>query len=270
MELDRADILRFKAGLLGDAACGTADVERAHGELRSRFTDRLRCDDADGFADLDQFSGREISAVAADAGAAPGLAGQYRANFHALDTGRLNRAGEVFRDLLIDLDDDFAFVVFDLLERHTADDTISQRLDDFARLDDGSDVDAVHCSAVAFADDHVLRDVHQTASEISGVRGLESRIRQTLACAVRRDEVLLHGKTFAEVCRDRRFDNFTRRLRHQTAHPGQLANLLFRSARAGIRHQQDGIESVAGFLRAFHFGEHHVGDLFGHVRPDRR
>ena len=83
-----------------------------------------------------------------------------------------------------------------------------------------------------------------------------------------RDEVLLYGETFAEVRSDRRFDNFARRLRHQSAHAGELADLLFRSARARVRHQQDGIETVAGFLSTFHLVEHHVGNLFGDIRPN--
>ena len=120
----------------------------------------------------------------------------------------------------------------------------------------------------AFADDDVLRHVHQTARQVTGIGRLQRRIRQTFACAVRRDEVLQHVQTFAEVRRDRRFDNFTRRLRHQTAHTGQLTDLLFRSAGAGVGHEQDRIESVARLLGSFHFVEHHVGDLFRHVRPD--
>src|SRR5207253_8127949 len=119
----------LQAGLLGHAACGTTDVERTHCELRSRFTDGLRGNDADRFTDLDQLSSREVAAVAADAGAAPRFACQHRADFHALDTGRLNRAGQVFRDLLVDFDDHFAFIILDLLERHAADNAISQGFD---------------------------------------------------------------------------------------------------------------------------------------------
>ena len=85
-------------------------------------------------------------------------------------------------------------------------------------------------AAVGLADDHVLRHVDQTAGQVAGIRGLERGIRQALARAVRRDEVLQHVQAFAEVRRDRRLDDFARRLGHQTAHTGELANLLFRSA----------------------------------------
>jgi catechol 2,3-dioxygenase-like lactoylglutathione lyase family enzyme len=38
-------------------------VERAHRELRARLADRLRRDDADRLAELDQPPGREVAAV---------------------------------------------------------------------------------------------------------------------------------------------------------------------------------------------------------------
>src|SRR6185369_11104861 len=60
MKLDRAGILRFQARLFGHAACRSTDVERTHCELRSGFADRLRRNDTYRFADLDEFSSREI------------------------------------------------------------------------------------------------------------------------------------------------------------------------------------------------------------------
>src|SRR5215469_13734674 len=227
IELDRSGVLRFETGLLRNTAGRTADVERTHRELRSRFADRLRCDDTDSFTDFHQLSGCQVSSVAADAGTAAGLAGQNRTDLHALDTGGLDGAGKIFRDFLVDLDNHLAFVVLDLLERHAADDTISQGLDDFARFNDGADVNAVNRAAIALADDDILSDVHQTASEVTGVRRLQRRIRKALARTVCRDEVLLHRETFTEVRCNRRFDDFARGLGHQSAHTGELADLLF-------------------------------------------
>src|SRR6185437_9382982 len=52
-----------------------ADVERAHGELRARLTDRLRRDDADRLAHVDRRAARQIAPVAGPADAVFGLAG---------------------------------------------------------------------------------------------------------------------------------------------------------------------------------------------------
>ena len=81
-----------------------------------------------------------------------------------------------------------------------ADDAVAQRLDDLARFDDRARFDAVDRAAVVLVDDDVLRDVDQTARQVARVGGLERRVGQTLAGAVRRDEVLhapraLHGSS---------------------------------------------------------------------------
>ena len=130
---------------------GAADVEGTHGELRSGLADGLRRDDADGLAHLDHLAGAEVTAVAEDAAAALGLAGEHRANLDALDTRSLNGGGLVFVDLLVDLDDGLALEVLELLERDAADDAVAQRLDGLAGFDDRHDVDAFDGAAVVLA-----------------------------------------------------------------------------------------------------------------------
>ena len=105
-----------------------ADVERTHGELRARFADRLRRDDADRFAALDQPSCRQVAAVAGHANTALRFAGQHRADLDALDTGRLNRRRQFFGDFLIDGDDHVVLVIALIFESHAADDAVAQRL----------------------------------------------------------------------------------------------------------------------------------------------
>src|SRR5262249_48963001 len=155
-----------------------------------RLADRLRRDHAYGLAQFHQASGGEVASVATDADAALGFAGQHRTNLHALNAGRLNRRSQLFIDVLVDIDDDVALIVLDLLERGAADDAVAQRLDDVAGFNDGADIDAIERSAVVLADDHVLRNVNQAARQVAGVGGLERRIRQAFARAMRRDEVL--------------------------------------------------------------------------------
>src|SRR5579862_394801 len=262
-----AIVLGIEARLLGDSRCGTADVEGTHGELRSRFTDGLRRDDAGGFAQFDEASRRQVAAVAHHADAALRFARQHGADFYALNAGSLNRSREVFGDFLVDVDHHVPVVVFDLLERYAADDAVTQRFDDLAGFHDTLHVDAVDGSAVVFADDDVLRDVDQTASQVSRIGRLERRVGQSLTGAVRRDEVFEHRQSFTEVCRDGRLDDFAGRLGHQSTHAGELADLLFRSSSAGVGHDVNRIE-VAFFVAALHFAEHLVGHFFRDRRPD--
>src|SRR5262249_40659002 len=214
----------------------TADVEGTHGELRSRLADGLRRNDAGRFAEFDETARSQVAAVAHHANTALRFAGQHGADLHPLDAGSLDRACQFLGDLVVDVNDQVAVIVLDLLERDAADNSIAQRLDNFAGFNDSSHVDAIYRAAIVFANDHVLGNVNQAASQVAGIGGLQRRVGQSLTRAVRRDEVLQYRQPFAEVGSDRRFDDFARRLRHQTAHSRELANLLFRSAGAGVGH----------------------------------
>ena len=129
-------------------------------------------------------------------------------------------------------DQHFAGVrVDDVLERHAAEDAVAELLDDLAALDERRHLDALHRAAVVVGDDGVLRDVDETAGQVTRVRGLERGIGEALTSAVGRDEVLEDREALAEVRGDRRLDDFARRLGHEAAHTGQLPDLL-RASRA--------------------------------------
>src|SRR5262249_20583132 len=123
--------------------------------------------------------------------------------------------------------------------------------------------DSVAGAAIVFSDDDVLSHVAETASEVARIGRLESGIRQSFAGAVRGDEVFENVQSFAEVRGNRRFDNFTRRTSHQSAHTGKLADLLFRSAGARVGHDVNRIEIAAGAVVFLHPLEHFFGDALG-------
>src|ERR1700735_1144725 len=266
-ELHEAVVARFDFRLFGDASRRAADVERAHRQLRAGFADGLRRDHSHSFAHLHESAGGQVSAVAPSANTAAGFAGQHRANFHPLDARRLNSVREFLGNFLVDLDDHAAFVVFDLFERYAANDAVAQRLDFDSGFENRLNVNSVSRATIELIDDDVLRHVHQTPREVTGIGGLERRIGQTFSGAVRGNEVLQHCEAFAEVRSDRSLDNLARRLGHQAAHSGKLPDLLFRSARAGIGHH---VHRVDQALLVFFFEglEHFVRDFFSHVRPD--
>src|SRR5271168_1467520 len=266
-ELDDTVVARFERGTLGNAGGGSADVERTHGQLGAGFADGLRGDDADRFAQLNHAPGGEVAAVAESANSAAGFAGEHGTDADAFDTRGLHLIGKLFGDFLVHVHDDRALEVLDLVEGDAAHDAVAQRLDFDAGFDDGLDVNAVGGAAIALVDDDVLRHVHETSSEVTGVGGLKSRVGQAFTRTVRGDEVLQHGKALAEVGSDGRFDDFAGGLGHQTAHTGKLADLLFRTASAGVRHNVDGVD-VALFVLVFEGFEHFVGDAFGDVAPD--
>ena len=93
--------------------------------------------------------------------------------------------------------------VDDVFEHDAAEDAVAERLDDLAGVLELRHADAVERPAVELADDGVLRDVDETTREVTGVRRLERGVGEALTRAVRRDEVLEHAETLAEVRGDR-------------------------------------------------------------------
>ena len=66
LEHDLAVLRRFKERLLTTLS-NTADVERPHRQLRARFTDGLRGDDADSFTDVDRRTSCKVTAITSGA-----------------------------------------------------------------------------------------------------------------------------------------------------------------------------------------------------------
>ena len=93
-------------------------------------------------------------------------------------------------------------------------------------------------------DDDILRDVDEAAGEVTGVGCLECGVGETLAGAVRGDEVLQHGEAFTEVGRDGGLDDFAGGLGHEATHAGELTDLLFGAAGTGVGHDVDGVHGA--------------------------
>src|SRR4029077_3695907 len=73
-ELDDAVVARLERRTLGNAGGGSADVERAHGELRAGLADGLSGDNADGFSEFNHAARGEVATIAQRANAAAGFA----------------------------------------------------------------------------------------------------------------------------------------------------------------------------------------------------
>src|SRR5207247_370908 len=116
--------------------------------------------------------------------------------------------------------------------RCRADDAVTKRFDLLAVANNGFGPNALERSAVFFGHDHVLSNVDQASGQITRVRRLQGRVGQTLSSAVCRDKILQDVQPFAEVSKDRVLDDLTRRLGHEAAHSGELADLSVRAASA--------------------------------------
>ena len=260
----RAFKVRLDERLIGDLR-RAADVERAHGELGARLADGLRRNDADRLAHVDRGAARQIASVAIAANAVLGFAGQYRADLHFLDAGRIDRLDMPFLDHRARGHDDLAVDVDQILSRRATKDAARQRGHDRACVHDGAHTNAALRSAITFGDDRILRNVHETTRQIARVRGLQRGVGKTLAGAVGRVEVFENREAFFEVRDDRSLDDLARGLGHQAAHGGELAHLGWRTARARMRHHVDRVDRLVATRVVLLHGRNAHHHLFGEL-----
>src|SRR5690606_17657309 len=211
-----------------DVGAGHATgVERAHRQLRTRLTDRLRGDHADGLTETDNLTGREVTAVAHTAGAVLSLALHDRADVYAVDAGVDDLAHDVavrailvrdeLGELLVATRDDLARLWVDQVCRKHATGQPGAVLVRSQLRAVGVVAARPHTgfrAAVVERDDHVLRHVDQSTRQVPGVGGTDGRVREPLAGAVRRKEVLENREALAEVRLDRDVDDLPARIEH--------------------------------------------------------
>ena len=87
---------RFHVARCRRTGSRTTDVEGTHGQLGTRFADRLRRNDTDGFARIDQFTASQVTAVTFRTQAVTGFTGNRRADFHFIHTGVVDDVHQLF------------------------------------------------------------------------------------------------------------------------------------------------------------------------------
>ena len=249
---------------------GATDVEGPHRQLRSRFADRLRGNDAHGESLFNDVAVGEIHAVAELAHAKFRSARQRTADLDLLDTHLLDLASLGLVDQVILADD---HIVGDRVDDVGPADTSTDRVCQ-AHLDFFSSVnhalgDSLGRPTIGLGDHHVLADVGQFAGQVATVGSLQRRVGQSLAGPVRGTEILQDRESLAEVRLDRRLDDLTRRLGHQATHASQLPDLLDTTTGTRVGHQEDRVD-VAFFLGTvivLELTHHLLGDPLASMGP---
>ena len=269
VDFETAFVLGSEAGVGTDVTTSnTTDVEGTEGKLGTRFTDGLCSNDTDGFALLNHLAGGKVTAITLGADAVFGLAGEHGADFDLLDGRFVNDFADVLGEFLTGGNDELASVrMIDIVDRGTTQQFFAQGDDDVFTFLEGRGGQAAEGAAVLSGDDDIMSHVDQTTGEVTSVSGLKSGIGQTFTGTVGGDEVLQHGKAFFKVRNNGVLNNFVAsgtcflRLGHQSAHAGELTNLLLTTTSTGIVHHIDGVEALVVGLELLHegFGETIVG-----------
>ena len=133
---------------------------------------------------------------------------------------------------------------------NTPQDTFTQTSDHFIIVLQFRTNQTTQRTTIFFINDHIMRYVNQTTSQITSISSLQSCIGQTFTSTVSRDKILQHRQTFLKVRKNRVFNNLTTfcttflRFCHQTTHAGQLTNLFFRTTGSRIHHHIDRVETI--------------------------
>ena len=223
----------------------TTNVERTHGQLGTRLTNRLGSDNTHSFTDIDQVATRQITTVTSSTHTVVGVTSDRRAHDNFVNAVLL----EELNPLLIDQgtsghDGFFAAGLDDITSNHTTQNALTQRLNNIATFNVRRHQQAVVGAAIRLGNNQILSNINQTTSQVTGVSCLQSRVGQTLTSTVSRDEVLKYVQTFTEVRSDRRFNNRAVWLGHQTTHTRQLTNLRSGTTSTGVGHHIHGIEGL--------------------------
>ena len=213
-------------------------MEGSHRQLRSRLTNRLGSDDADGFAEINEFVVSQSPAVALAADRTVGFAGERGADAHRINSSLLEALRERRIDLGVALGEHLALGGHHLVCGETTDKAVAE----FAVL--GLDDDQTAGAAVVLTHNHVLSHVHQTPGEVAGVSRAQCRVHETLTGAVGRNHVFGDGQTLTEIGADRQVDDLALGVGHQTAHPDQLTHLGHVSPGTGVGHHPHRVEWI--------------------------
>ena len=124
------------------------------------------------------------------------FAGQHRADRHRVDAGPFDLVDRVLVDQGSGRQHQLAAQrVEDIDCRGAAENAVGERRDDLAALHHGARRQPAGGAAILLGDDRVLRDVDEAAGQIAGIGGLQRRVGEPLAGAVRRVEIFEDSPT---------------------------------------------------------------------------
>lgn len=98
-------------------------MEGAHRQLRARFTNRLRGNDADRFTDIDRCTAGKVTTIAGTAHAIRRFTSENRTDLHFLNASRIDRIDMVFFNHRALGNNDLAFLIGEIFCRCTTQDT---------------------------------------------------------------------------------------------------------------------------------------------------
>ena len=141
---------------------------------------------------------------------------------------------------MIPLNDHLTVSVFNIFTGETSCNSVFQAFDGFLAIHEGFHSNARNLiptlTAVCLANDQLLRYIHHTSGQVSGIGCTQRRVGKSLTCAVGGHKVFQYVQAFTEIGLNGQLNRPACRIRHHTS---QLFDLLIGSTGSGIRHHID-------------------------------
>ena len=215
-------------------------MERTHGQLCTRLTDGLCRNDTNRFAHCNGFAVSQIVAIAFGANAIFGFTVENGTYLQLRDTSVHNLFGVAFvHHFVFGHQQLTSFRMQYILNRITAHQALGKRFDHLVAIANVTNLDALVSTAIVLTDNHFLRNVHQTSGQITGVGSTQRGIGQTFSRASRRNKVFQNVQAFTVVRANRNLNRFTGGVGDQSAHTGQLTNLVHTTTSTRVGHHED-------------------------------
>ena len=132
-------------------------MEGTESKLCTRLTNGLCGNDTDSLTELNHLRRGQVATIALAAHALLAFAGEHRANLNHLNASLLDSVGLVFGDFLTRLDDNLIGMrINDVVDRHTAKDTLAQSGDDIIAILQGTALKTTESSTIVLVDNHIM------------------------------------------------------------------------------------------------------------------
>ena len=178
----------------------TTGVESTQRQLRTRLTDRLCSNYTNSLTSLNHLARCKITPITFCTNTLLRFTSQYRTYFNTFNRRILNLLSNFFGYFFTTCNQQFTCCrMNNIMYRYTAKDTLIQCSNDFIIILQVCTNQSTERTAVFFINNHIMRYVNQTTSQISGISRFQRRIRQTFTGTVGRNKVLQHRKAFLKV-----------------------------------------------------------------------
>ena len=143
-------------------------MEGPHGQLRAWLANGLCCNHANGLATVYQTTAAQVAAVAFGANTETGFASQRGAYLDLIDAHGFEFVNEVFVQHVTGLRQHRTILrVQNVFCRSTAQDAVTQGLDDLTAFDDGAHLVTTVRAAVLLGHNQILRHIDQTPCQVA-------------------------------------------------------------------------------------------------------